>query len=376
MGHGLTERPSGFTVKAGTKRETQRLSCMTWVKIAVLGIAACATGWAQQDANKLNELALSAAAHGDYAEAKRLYSESIAAWEALGSKYRAHLATTQGNLAEVLCMQGDRSEGVKLFEASLATHRELLGSTNLRTLTVMNLLGGAYLMTGDDARGARLFDEALETERKLYPGDLQLARSLAGLGLLRIRQGKPEEALPMAEEALTIILKTSGENTLDAAMAYANVGEAHRWLGHTERALPLLRKARTVYTSLLGPNHPRVASVLSQEGLVYMQDGKYSLAEKAMVESVDTLAKSCPGCAFERIVSEGNLGVLRLRQGKYPEADRILTAVVSEQERYLVQPSSDMATILQSLAQVREKERRYEDAARLQRRADTILSYR
>jgi len=95
-----------------------------------------------------------------------------------------------------------------------------------------------------------------------------------------------------------------------------------------------------------------------------------------MVEAAGILAKSCPGCTFERIVSESNLGVLRLRQGKYAEADRLLTAVVSAQEKYLTQPSSDMATVLQSLAQVREKERRYEDAARLHRRAEMIMEYR
>src|SRR5204863_163277 len=124
-------------------------------------------------------------------------------------------------------------------------------------------------------------------------------------------------------------------------LAYANVGEAHRWLGHTDRALPLLRKARSIYTAILGPVHPRIASILSQEGLIYMQDGKLSLAEKAMVESLELLAKSCPDCTFERFVGESNLGLLRLRQGKYAEADRILTHVLELEDRYMSKPSSD-----------------------------------
>jgi uncharacterized protein HemY len=119
-----------------------------------------------------------------------------------------------------------------------------------------------------------------------------------------------------------------------------------------------------------------VASVLSQEGLIYMEDGKYSLAEKDMVQSLDYLAKSCPACTFEQLVGENNLGLLRLRQGKYAEADRLLTHVVSLEERYMTRPGSDMATALLALAQVREKERRYEDAARLHRRADMIMEFR
>lgn len=348
---------------------------MTWVRLAVWGVSALSAAWAQQDGFKLNDLGLAAATRGDYAEAERLYGEAMTLWKQLGPQYRAHLATTQGNLAETLCMEGKRSEGARVFEESLSTHRQVLGPTNLRTLTIMNLLAGAYLMLGDDERAATLFDEALRVERELYPNDLQLARTLAGMSLMRLRAKNPEEALPLSEEALNLVLKTGDQNGLDAALAYANVGEAHRWLGHTDRALPLLRKARSIYESILGPTHPRVASVLSQEGLIYMQDGKYSLAEKDMVQSLDSLTKSCPGCTFEQLVSESNLGLLRLRQGKYAEADRLLTHVVSTEERYMARPGSDMATALQALAQVREKQRRFEDAARLHRRADLILEF-
>jgi tetratricopeptide (TPR) repeat protein len=349
---------------------------MNWVRIAVCGVSALTAAWAQQDGFKLNNLGLAAASRGDYGEAERVYGEAMTLWKSLGPQYRAHLATTQGNLAEVLCMEGKRREGAKAYEESLASHRQFLGTQNLRTLTIMNLLAGTYLMLGDDDRAATLFDEALGVERESYPNDLQLARTLAGLGLLRLRAKKPEEALPMAEEALNLVLKAGKDNGLDAALAYANVGEAHRWLGNTDRALPLLRKARSIYESILGPTHPRVASVLSQEGLIYMEDGKYSLAEKDMVQSLDYLAKSCPACTFEQLVGENNLGLLRLRQGKYAEADRLLTHVVSLEERYMTRPGSDMATALLALAQVREKERRYEDAARLHRRADMIMEFR
>jgi tetratricopeptide (TPR) repeat protein len=354
---------------------------MQWVRAVVFGISALAAtgaqpGAQQADGLRLNDLGLAAASHGDYAEAERLYGEALAIWKSLGPDYQAHLATVQANLAETLCMEGRRRAGAQAYEESLAAHRRILGPTHLRTVTIMNQLAGAYLMLGDDDHAAPLFDEALHAERELYPQDLQLARTLAGMGLLRLHDKKPEEALAMSEEALGLVLKARGETSLDAAMAYANVGEAYRWLGHTERALPLFRKALSIYERLLGPVNPRVASVLSQEGLVYMADKKYSLAEKDMLRSLDVLNQSCPECTFEQLVSETNLGMLRLQQGKYAEADRLLTHVVSTEERYMARPGSDMATVLQALAQVREKERRFEDAARLHKRADLILEYR
>jgi len=350
---------------------------MKWVRVFGWGIFALSAAWGQpEQAFHLNDLGLAAAGRADYAEAERLYGEAMSIWKSLGPPYQAHLATTQGNLAETLCLQGKRQEGVKAYEEALAVHRRILGATNLRTLSLMNLLGGAYLMLGEDERAALLFDEALRTERELYPQDLQVARSLAGLGLLRLHAKKPDEALALSEEALRLVLRCADEKSLDVALAYANVGEAHRWLGHTDRALPLFRKAVSIYRSILGPDNPRVASALSQEGLIYMADGKYSMAEKDIVQALATLDKSCPRCTFEKLVVETNLGMLRLRQGKYAEADRILTRVVSTSEQYMARPGSDMATVLETLAEVRQRQHRYDEAARLHRRADLILGYR
>jgi tetratricopeptide (TPR) repeat protein len=231
-------------------------------------------------------------------------------------------------------------------------------------------------MLGEDQRAKAVFEEALAVERRLYPADVQLSRSLAGLSLLRLRAGAIDEALPLAEEALAVALKSEGDNTLDAALVYSNVAECHRMAGRSARALPLYRKARSLYEQILGPGHPRVASILSQEGLILMEDGKLSMAEKLMTRSLDILAKACPDCVFERTVAETNLGLLRMKQERYEEADRLLAHVVSLMEDHWGKPGPMLAATLHSLAQVREKERRHDEATRLQKRADLILSYR
>jgi tetratricopeptide (TPR) repeat protein len=86
--------------------------------------------------------------------------------------------------------------------------------------------------------------------------------------------------------------------------------------------------------------------------------------------------RSCPKCSFERAAAENNLALLRIRQGKLEEADRLLTHVLELQEKAPEMPKSEMAVTLQSLAAVRHQEKRYEDAERLKRRAALLLSYR
>jgi len=328
-----------------------------------------------EEAFSLNERGLEAESRGNHGEAERLYREAIADWAQAGPEYAAHLATTQMNLGQALSAEGDRAAGARMLEDSWKGLQKALGPAHVRTITSQNMLAGVYLMLEQNDRAEALFNDALAVERAHFPEDIQLARTLGGLSCLRQRAGKVEEATPMAEEALRVAIAAAGDDSLDAALAYTNCAEIHRIAGRRERALPLYRKAQYIYERKFGLSHPRVASVLTQEALVLMDDGKLSLAEKDMLRSLAILSEECPNCVFERWVSESNLGLLRLKQGKYADADRLFSHVLALQEQHAGQPGADVAATLKSLAAVRQKEHRYEDADQLQKRAAAILSY-
>jgi uncharacterized protein HemY len=78
----------------------------------------------------------------------------------------------------------------------------------------------------------------------------------------------------------------------------------------------------------------------------------------------------------ELSITQNNLGLLRLRQKRYREADEALSSAVELREKFSAKPGPELADALQSLALVREKLRLYDDAARLKTRAETILGYR
>jgi Flp pilus assembly protein TadD len=330
----------------------------------------------QSAASALNDRGLAAAERRDFDTARKLYQEAIAAWEKQGPEYEAHVAIVRMNLAQVYGAEGKRMECAAALEESLKGFRRTLGIRDLRSLSALNILGGMHMMLGNHARAEELFREALPIERELYPNDTQLARTLGGLASLHMREGRTEQAIPLAEEALALTIKTEGENSLDAALAYANVAEGHRVLNRPERALPLFRKSRATYERLLGAEHPRVSSVLTQEGLLLLSEGKLGMAEEALERSLAIVKRSCPNCAFEQAAAENNLALLRIRQGNLAEADRLLTNILALQERTPAMPKSELAVTLQSLAVVRQREKRFEDAERLKRRAALLLSYR
>ena len=182
-------------------------------------------------------------------------------------------------------------------------------------------------------------------------------------------QGNLDEALQFGEEGLSAALKAGGELSTGAGMAYENVAVIHRVAGRSERALPLFRKARFIYEQTIGLANPIFASLLSQEGLALLDEGERTLAEKDMLQAVDTLAKLGPACEFRLAVAESNLGLLRLHQRKFAEAERLLTHALSLEERLSSKPVADMATTMGVLAELRKAQRRDAESAQLRSRA-------
>jgi tetratricopeptide (TPR) repeat protein len=293
----------------------------------------------------------------------------------MGPDYRAHLGTTEFNLGQALCAQGRRPEARPVLRDALDLLRGTVGIRHLNTLSAANFLGGLELMLGDVASADVLFREALPVERELYPKDAQLSLTLGGLSSILMRQNKVAEALPMAEEALTLALAAEGEQSLYAALAYSNVAAVHKWEQRYDRALPLYRKSLSIYQHLLGPEHPRSAGLLMDIGMLEMEEGNYTLAEHDLLHAMDVVGRS-PAWAFEQWIGESNLGMLRLKQGKYDEAARRLSRSVTLQEQAGIQGGRDLAITLEDLAQVREKQRRYDDAKQLRNRASMVSGYR
>ena len=334
---------------------------------------AVSIGFAQPDAARaLSNQGLDAYDRHDYTGAEGLDRDAIAKWEALGTAYEPHLGITRLNLAQVLAVEGRRAESVAQLRQAVALLRRTLGVRAIQTLIAMNLLAGLDLMMGDNAGAQRLVDEALPIAREIDPAGVQSSRALAALACLRMRGGRFEEALPLADEALRIAIQAAGEDSIDAALVYGTAAEVHRSAGRPERALPLYRRARAIYEKRLGPQDTRVASILSQEALILIDDRQYALAEQSLKRSIGILDHSCPGCAVEHWSAESALGLLRTRQGKYAEADRLFTRLLAVQESAQPQPFADIAVTLNALAFVRRKEHLFKDADRLTNRAAAL----
>lgn len=339
--------------------------------------AALAVGAPQQQdiGYDLNDRGVDASQRGDHETAIRLLDEAIQFWRLKGPAYDPAVATALYNKAEAQCGLGKWKESVANFEESVALMRKSRGDRNLRTVRYENALANAYLMLGERGQSEIVFRRVLEVERQDFPDSEEVAHTLAGLSSVATREGRLSDALPMADEALRIGIASLGEKRPETATLYANVAQIHALMGHTERAMPLYRKARAIYDATLPPDNPRIGLILSQEGQAYLLDGKRALAEKDLRDAIDHL-RHCPACGVELAVAENHLAGLRMRQNRFVEAAELLTDAMSVEERFHGRPGAETAATLELLSKIRTQEKRFDDAARLHERAQTILSYR
>jgi len=76
-----------------------------------------------------------------------------------------------------------------------------------------------------------------------------------------------------------------------------------------------------------------------------------------------------PAFDFRLATSESNLGLLRFRQRKFGDAERLLTHALSLEDHLPSPPVTDMAATMGVLAQLRRAQQRDAESAQLRRRA-------
>ena len=341
------------------------------ILLLLMGLAAQAQ---PESAFEWNERGIKAGQQGNLAEAERDYKTALSLWRALGPAYRPHTATTLYNLAQAVIGQGRWRESVPLLEESVELGRNSLGIGDPRTLAALNTLGRVYMVTGEFDRSSAALLEALGVEREKFPGKIELAQTLGSLASLRTRENKLDEALPLADEALSVAIKAAGDNSADTATMYAIVATVHQHAGRPERAIPLFRKAHAIYDRTIPPQDTRYSSLLASEGLVLLDERHFSEAESELRRAMDLLSGCAPGCAVGLAIVENNLGLLRMTQKKYAEADAYFRSALAREEKYSVRPGGDLLQTMKLLAEFRDRQHRYGESAALKQRIAVMQS--
>lgn len=131
---------------------------------------------------------------------------------------------------------------------------------------------------------------------------LQLLNEL--LGYYR-ETGQEENALRMAEQAVSQAGRMGLEGTIPYATTLLNVASACRVFGRLEESMGYYLQVRELYDGLLEPESMFMAGLKNNMALLYQEKGDYHEAKRNLLEALDIVEKK--GAAYEIGVSCANL---------------------------------------------------------------------
>ncbi|MGK7935249.1 MAG: tetratricopeptide repeat protein [Xenococcaceae cyanobacterium] len=176
------------------------------------------------------------------------------------------------------------------------------------------------------------------------------------------QQGKYNEAIPLAEQALAIRKKVLGDNHPDVAESLNNLAVLYESQGRYTEAEPLYQQALTIRKQQLGDNHPDVAESLNNLAVLYESQGRYSEAETLHKESL-AIRKQRLGDNHPNVAqSLNNLAGVYLSQGRYTEAEPLYQQALTIRKQQLGDNHPDVAASLNNLAELYRKQGKYTEA--------------
>lgn len=251
----------------------------------------------------------------DYDRALEIYSRVLTLQESTIGELHPHTARTFQDIGLVQAKKGQYDYALRSLQKCLEIQEEVFGTYSPEVAITRSHLGHTIVLRGDDG------NELME-----HRGALQQYR-----------------------KALVIRERCLGEDHLDVAASYQNIGESLCKLGDFQGALAAYRESLSILESLLGENHSDVAAGHSLLGHVLYQQGDFQAAMEeysiALAIREEVLGKSHPLTADSHI----EIGKLLAEVQDYEEAEaryrkalRIRETVVSRESpeaaeaRYLI----------------------------------------
>ena len=186
------------------------------------------------------------------------------------------------------------------------------------------------------------------------------------------KQGKFEQGIPVAQEALKVGESTFGPTNVNVATSLNNLAEFYVAQGRYGEAEPLLVRALGIREKALGPEHPYVATSLNNLAELYRQQGRYGEATPLEKRALGIWEKARGPRHPDVATSLSNLANLYWDQNRYGEAEPLYKRALAIQEKTLGPDNPAVATSLNDLANLYWEQRRYGEAEPLYKRALAI----
>lgn len=172
---------------------------------------------------------------------------------------------------------------LQVYSRVLMLQEEQIGEIHPKTAATHQDIGIVQCRSGDYDQALRSLQMCLEIQEQVFGGySPEIAITRSHLGHTIVERGHDGDdllehrgALQQYRKALVVREKCLGEDHLDVAASYQNIGQSLCKLGDFQGALAAYRESLSILESLLGENHADVAIAHSLLGNVLHEQGDF-----------------------------------------------------------------------------------------------------
>lgn len=142
--------------------------------------------------------------------------------------------------------------------------------------------------------------------------------------------GRPEDALAYAEQAVALEKRISGDKSPDTAEKLATLALAYHWLADYEAAEGTARAALSIFEST-PVMHPAKVDALGYLGSILADRGKFTEAAAYLGQAIELADRLYGESSGRAALSRCNLVALRNMEGRYAEAEEMARQLLLQQ---------------------------------------------
>ena len=202
--------------------------------------------WSRDLARHANRLAESRTwqaqyerAEGRLEQAVATLQEGIAAQRSLNNVPNEELAIAYSTLTLALLKAGRVQEALLAADEAHAIVVQLHQEHTTRGLAILNNRASVKLTMGDFAAAAEDLRVVVDLNLKLYGRSANLGIAESNLAVAYVKQGQPEQAVPLMEDALQMAVGRDGERSRAASIPRINLVEVYAAVNRTDAAAKL-----------------------------------------------------------------------------------------------------------------------------------------
>ncbi|KAI2822220.1 hypothetical protein CBS115989_2234 [Aspergillus niger] len=238
----------------------------------------------------LNNLGNLYYSQGMFREAENNYLQAMAGYEAVVVPTHTSRLSVMVNLGNIYKLQDKRDEAGQMYRGALDGYKDAVGESHPTTLKVENNLGLLYFDQGNFQASEDTLFQCKKKKEKLFGSDHpSTLDAIDNLGFLRYCQGRFIEADKLMEQSLTGWKKIGHRQHILATQI--NRGMVCIGLGRFDEAEEILKQSQVQAQELLDPDHPFIAEVTHNLGVLSLERGAIHEAKKQLQYALDKRGK-------------------------------------------------------------------------------------